>query len=549
MALLGAPLWRAAPGLLLVLAATGHYYVRNIWLYHNPFYPFGVRLAGMRLPGTAYLDGTSLLSNAHNPELWRLFFLPRHGLSPAGLLFPLVTAAALGAVLWGSLRLLRDRSAPRWLALLLLAGWTLYASTFYGAGPVPGSLGYIENDLSTLRYVEGTLALSEVLLVWLLWKQGVSERVLLALIGLHGFSRLWLLASTRQVALFPLALVLGACVLCGLAARLRPAYAAAALAAALFCASPFLVERNRVLWLPWWKDLWAPVRTLPASSIFLLEDPRAGFLAAQLPLEGGRLEHDVRGGGFDLLRGTLPRYAARTIYPDEPKSELAAFAAQVQPLGYEPLIAGEYGVVLERLPHAAWEGRAAPAWYSPERGRPPSGTLAFTPPARLTDGERILDAREGASIRLLNCGPPEGLIYRYSAGRWHSEALPWGLPAEPGVSISDGAYQLEKLSDRDGPLVRLRALNDARWLTLVGRFPPELAGGMPYTVHVATPCNACGFWLVTAEPEERSGGSLTLLRRARNPNPRDYFAIGLKNPRKGDYFDVREFGVRPGWYP
>jgi dTDP-glucose pyrophosphorylase len=71
----------------LFAATTGHYYIRNLWLWHNPFYPFTARFARLVLPGTGDLSATSIAANWRNPRLWRLFFLPER-VSPAGLLFP-----------------------------------------------------------------------------------------------------------------------------------------------------------------------------------------------------------------------------------------------------------------------------------------------------------------------------------------------------------------------------------------------------------------------------------------------------------------------------
>jgi hypothetical protein len=571
--------YRAAlAGALLIFFSTGHYYARSLWLYGNPFYPFTVRLPGITLPGTADLTPTSIAANLGDPHLWTLLFRPEHGLSPAGLLFPVVLPATLCAALWVTMSGLRRRPPAFWLGALLLAGWLLYFRTFWGAGPGPHDLGYIANDLSTLRYVEGFLALSELFLVWLLVRRGVPESILLALITIQAASRLWLLHP------HPGAIWIAAALLCGgLCVRL-PALAPAILALVLVSAAPAIVERNRATWLPFWKEIYQPVRALAPSTIFLLDDPRSGYNAIRFALAGPGLKHDVRSSSDPGAAGGA-RYAVRVLGAGQPSSDLDAFAARLAPAGYRPVLQARRGIILERMSSTPWTADRAPAWYlAPDRipaaggevdeggaaasmHRLRDGDLVFSPPDRLlrldASTTQALEPREESGITLLNGGPirdgrPLGLAWGFHEGRWRAREKVLAPAGSPYVSIGRGEYRMEKMQDAEGPFVRVRALNDAAWLVLANAIPP-LPDSAPYTASCVARCPAgpaCTFSItIHHESQDRpappSGQweTFRVLRRIAQRASDDHIAVGRQPVRAGDFFDVRELGVIEGFFP
>src|SRR5207302_10177718 len=98
----------------IFLLTSGHYYVRSLIRFGNPFYPFQINLGPLHLPGAADLSYTSILYNIRDPRIWKLLFAPAGGISPAGVLFPAILAGTLLCCAW---RLLKDRPI-NWAALL-----------------------------------------------------------------------------------------------------------------------------------------------------------------------------------------------------------------------------------------------------------------------------------------------------------------------------------------------------------------------------------------------------------------------------------------------
>jgi hypothetical protein len=571
--------WRElVPGMLLTLVTTGHYYIRSLWQHGNPFYPFAIKMGPIELPGTADLSATSILANARNGAMWRLFFLPAHGISPAGILFPAALLLILAASCWIVLRNWRRRPPAFWLACVVLLGWLLFARTFYGAGPQAGSLEFLQADLSTLRYVEGFLALGEILLIWSLWKLNVPVPVLMAMVAIEGASRLWLLYTQPNLLLFPARWWIAAAALAGLACFGLRAVAAGGLAALALAAAPLTVERNRAEWLPFWQGVYRPLWNAPAGSMFLFDEERAGADGAQFALSGAKLQHEIR-LGTDLA-GVSERYAVRVLDRGQLRSELDRFAAALEPRGYRRMVEAPQGIILEHVAAAGWESAGGTAWYVEDGTLPAAGAaidagdasgsrrvlhagdLAFSPSGRvLRVGANSTTAPapvEGVEIRLANAGNPPGLTYRFRDGRWTADRPGVPVPPSPIVSIEHGKFELERLQDANGPYLRVRALNDSAWLVVVTEFPPMVERA-PFTalwVARAPAGSACTYWLWTkAEISDYSGGrtgdwqTFRLLRRAHDFARGDHLAVGRKNVHAGDSFDLREAGVLAGYFP
>ena len=574
------PIARMLPAAALILVTTGHYYVHSLFLWRNPFYPFTVRLGPIELPGTADLSDTSIFANRHDPQLWKLVFRPEHWLSPAGLLFPVLLVLVLIAALWIVLTGVRRRPPVFWLAGLLLAGWLLFARTFYGAGPQRHTLDFLQADLSTLRYVEGFLALGEIFLVWFLWKRGVPQSILLLLAALDGASRLWLLYRQPNLHLFPPALWIGAALLAGLIALRFAASAPAVVGLTLIIAAPAITGRNRALWFQESQPIYQAFSDLPPTTIFLFENAATGYSALHFALCGPYLKHDVRTSP-DMGNAGQAHYLVRL------RNSAEAPAATPDPLppGYRPLLRAQYGTVSERISSRPWDTDQIAAWYLPP-GKMAAANLAvdtgtatqsahrlqpgeqvFVPPLTVLrlekDETQSLEPVEGSAMRLLNCGRlmngrPQGLLYRYEAGAWRADRTSLPLPESPVISIERGSFQTERLADNQGSYLRIRAQNDAQWLVLVTALPP-LHEAEPFTAF-ATARGATGasttFWLWTRNevsdydsPPSGEWHEFRQWRRARRPAPDDHLAIGRKNVHAGDSFEVREQGAISGIEP
>jgi hypothetical protein len=335
--------WRAAVAICLAaLATTWHYYVHHVIAYGSPFYPVQINLGPIHLPGTADLSNTSILWNIRNPEVWRIFFLPEGGISPGGLLFPLILALIL--VLSAAL-LLRRTWRP--LAFLILCGWLLYFRSALGAGGGPGDLHFIRNDLNTLRYAEGALAAGELMLA------ALFPRIAAPFLAVNLASRLYLLYRRIPIALFPIPVI----AICALVAALvfvfirRPKLQAALAALALLIACPILVERNRLLWTPYWNDLKPELASVRGQDLAVLALTDGGYFAGHVVAAGNPVNPNIRcylPEQMNALSATQrPHYLAVLFSPG---SDAAGTWRNYvdSSWGYTPIRQGQYGMLLKR---------------------------------------------------------------------------------------------------------------------------------------------------------------------------------------------------------
>lgn len=277
------------------LATVGIYYLRNILSYGNPFYPFEIRLLFWRLPGRADLSYSSILHNLGDARLWKAFFWPQGGISPAGALFPFI----LAAILTGSVAVclvafhqwLRRRpvaALPLALALYQLIVWGVYVRSIYSASGFPGDLAFVLNDLNSLRYVEGALLVAEISLVALVVARRAPPAIVLSFVTLHGASRLWLILRKEPEIPWLLAAALAAAIV-----LLPPRWRLAAPVLVLL-AGLWRVEQRRPAWLPQYQPLYLPLYELPPEKIFYrIDDEFSQQPCAHLPVMGRRLHHDV----------------------------------------------------------------------------------------------------------------------------------------------------------------------------------------------------------------------------------------------------------------
>jgi len=590
-----------AAGLFLLLTS-GHYYLRNLLLYGNPFYPFQINFAFLHLPGTADLSGTSILYNLGNPNLWRALFFPSGGISSAGVLFPLVLAAALASSVW--LVALRPPALRQfaWAGGLLLAGWFLYFRSVYGAGAVPGDLGFIVG-LSTLRYVIGVLAVSELLLAALLARR--SPRLALGLVLVNAASRAAILYARLPGGNFPVRAVIAASAAVGLAVWLLARYTppprralacVAAAALALVAGGPGIVERNRASWLPWWPDLKPALQAARSSSLAVLVYPEWGYFAGHALAAGNPVDPSVQAlAGEDLDRlpaARRPRYLAALLTPGSAETATwrTRHAAEFARWGYAITGDSGLGAILERTlpPVRVPAGATLEAWYAPAGIMAIAGVAEFSghtlrngdvaadPSGGLvrlgSGGRQTLEPAPGLVIRLRNCGDldftpgfpkgrPSGAVYRREAGRWIAATARPAAQAELpspswNASAGGGSYVQEILAEGDGPFVRLRAASDARWLIYSAAYPDGLPDGVPVTVRAVVRCpHGCSLSTAGHTPEldrpvksdDWTTVSLSFAFQ-RNGRPQHY-AVGLARCQRGDWMDLRSFELRAGCFP
>ena len=171
--------------ILLILVTSGHYYVYHLIEFGNPFYPQSV--------GTNH--ETSIMSSMRDSELYSILFSPSTA-KTTGILFPVDlivgTLGALITICYFTFKILKKKETNShllFLSIILLIAWGIFTETPYSAHAAPGDFFYLKS-LSPLRYVEGTVILTEVFLAFVLWKLKVPQQVILGIFGVNLASRL-----------------------------------------------------------------------------------------------------------------------------------------------------------------------------------------------------------------------------------------------------------------------------------------------------------------------------------------------------------------------
>lgn len=355
----------AGVAMVAVTLTTGHYYLKNWWLFHNPLYPFTIRVAGISFEGSTDIRGTAIFDQLHRPEVWAAFFAPPGGLSPGGLFFPLLLIGSIGSALWILARTAlgkEDRNGV-WpvYALMILAGWLLYGKAYYSAGANTGELAtvYLEK-LASLRYAGGVVSLSEVFCAGLLWRAGLSQRALMAILLVHLVGRVVVLyqhmfdvtSRLRWLALCAAVIVVLSFLLVRITgdARLR----VVALAALVMGAAPVVHRIQYREWLGYLQPVLGLTRIAPPSTLFhVLEEGQAlnRYIAT-----GGNLRHRWETGALAVLRkrliegGAKPDLVVWLAHPWEgpPPPDRDARATDLLRYGYERVAGNQYSLLFRR---------------------------------------------------------------------------------------------------------------------------------------------------------------------------------------------------------
>jgi hypothetical protein len=543
-------------GLAFILLTSGHYYVRAVLLHGNPFYPFQINIAFLHLPGDADLSPTSILYHLHDPQLWRAFFLPASGLSPAGLLFPLALAAVLLVSPWRAIR-------GDWAAIALLAGWFLYFRSVFSAGVSPHDIGMLSNGLNSIRYVDGVLAVSELFLVALLAR---VPWIAFSLVGINLVSRLLILYPKIPLAILPWPLLAITAALALLLIWRRGALVAAL---CLLLVTPFVVERNRVRWTAYWNGLKPALAAVRGPS---LAEFAGDYFAGHTTAAGNPVHPEVRSLLLEEMESLppadRPRYLAMLPMPGLP-SWRSRFGTAFANWGYVPVVEAGDGALLEREAGSAPASSMLEAWYVPADtpalpGFPvPGGRLLQTGDTiALASGDLVqlnpngrvaLLPASGTRIHLLNGGP--GASYRWESGAWNLAAP--RIPAEAPrwrPAISQGGFREESVDEAGFHFSRLRAENDADGLYYAVSFPESLPLDAPVRIRAMVRCPA-GCVLAAAgsvhsaekriQAEQWTEVSLDFtFHRAEDP----HYSIGINHCRKGDHLDVRCLDAQLGYF-
>lgn len=274
--------------IIVVLVTSGHYYIYHVLQYGNPVYPFSFTLLGHSLNGQVSYPNTSIISSAGDDQLYQYLLFTPSNITKAGFIFPiLLIFGVIGTLVIVSqqvINFLKKRNYEKqimFLSLFIFITWVVFFFTPLSAHAIPGDYVYIKG-LSTLRYAEGTLILTEVFFIYILWKLRFPQYVLLALVGIDLISRMLYLYSllptylNYSIMIYPIAALI---TLMLFQRYLKTTWSkiivVLILGTCVFVFTPQIVEANRNGWAWWWNDVIMKTQDLPASShVYLItKDP------------------------------------------------------------------------------------------------------------------------------------------------------------------------------------------------------------------------------------------------------------------------------------
>jgi len=291
---------------LVFLGTTGHYYISNLLEYDNPIYPVNPKILGFELPGQDWSQST-IIANINNENLISIFF-PTTEISLGGIFFPAIFVfgylGTASIIIYAIVKFVKKKKFETSLfvmAFFLLITWIQYPITPFSAGPMEGgSLLYL-NSLESMRYVLGSIFVTELLIIIIFWRLNTPKIAIISFIAINAVSRYLILfdAIPRHADLS--LIIIPTIILVGLfffgkyvnkfSLRMGSLISIAFL---IFIFSPQLVEENRTAWLPQWKNVYSTVHNLPPSEIYLIrESGNWQFYDREYIIKGDKFQHSI----------------------------------------------------------------------------------------------------------------------------------------------------------------------------------------------------------------------------------------------------------------
>jgi len=291
----------------ILMLTTGHYYLHNWLQFENPFYPIKITVFGAGFSkGTVDLAGTSILSSLNDKHLWQTVFTMEN-LSRVGYLFPVILGfgiiGTIGYVFHSFFyyKVKKIDHATIFLSFFIFTTWILYFGTYWSASASPGDLFYVKT-LASLRYVEGTFVITELLFIYMLWRLKFPTISILAILGIDSVSRyLYLVGQLPnyldyRIMIYPIVVMIGMFILGRYLKKISlKIIIVLVISFCIFVLSVQQVETNREGWVIWWHDVVSRIYDLPSSKIILISDTLTpGFSwPIQYPVYGDRLQHSL----------------------------------------------------------------------------------------------------------------------------------------------------------------------------------------------------------------------------------------------------------------
>ena len=190
---------------LLFCATSGIYYLRNLWQFGNPVYPFILHIGPFTLPGGGgYYDpvGTRIIDHWSDPQIWKLFFgIGSDASDRTAYLIKTLFAFLLLIPLWlsfvkrlpaklpGMEAMITEQRMIWFLWLTAAALWLLFFSTIWSAGMRYDPYYYLVTH-NHLRYAIAHVQLLVILAAMCLFSLGRLGKILgLGLLAVESLGR------------------------------------------------------------------------------------------------------------------------------------------------------------------------------------------------------------------------------------------------------------------------------------------------------------------------------------------------------------------------
>lgn len=258
-----------ALSMIVLMSATGHYYVYHIAEFGHPFYP---------LSELDDLHDTSIASSVTDVRLLE-------AIMSSAILFSAVLAVVTGVACSAVIivcAVIRRGNMRDGLVLVFVSSFTAFLALFlpnlpYSAHAVPGDFAYI---VGSLRYLWSAVILSQILLLVSLDRMRVTYKAQVVVIGSYALFNLFFLHSSVTYGLdnnHYLAMV-GALVVPAVLIKMRGRLLRRTiLVSAVFVAviaSPIYVESNTDVAFYWWQDSVVELYTSDPSTVVQVPAPQ-----------------------------------------------------------------------------------------------------------------------------------------------------------------------------------------------------------------------------------------------------------------------------------
>jgi len=377
--------------LIIFSGTTGHYYLYSTVEYGNPVYPVKLNFMGLELPGNRAPFSTSIFESIEEEELWEVLY-PTTRISKGGVFFPVFftfgVVGTLGIIGFIGYRFLKTRKIESKILIIssfVLITWIIYFASPFSASNYNNPLFFIViNELVSLRFVIGTLFVTELFFIYVLWRLKVPSAFIFAFVGISIISRYWILNDLYRgdfdfaflvhlyrgnfefaLIMIPIILLVGLFLLGKYSKKFIPnLIVLSILGISVFFFAPHIVEVNREYWNPIWDDVSMYLHDLPPSEIFLIDDNRPTEIYNRTYLViGNNFRHSVEQGTDSSLiqllsqgetkEAKFPDYVVKLCTAHYPildcEQELSEFKSTLEKFDYDSVVEIDRGILLKNV--------------------------------------------------------------------------------------------------------------------------------------------------------------------------------------------------------